>query len=316
MSNSWDIRQVRLRYQLSDKTLFSKTFTLSVRTIGLTENEVVTDFPEPPQVPLQDHIDGFLIQSLPVAKEQPRIRWYADLIVYVPYQYSHCYINLQQSFEDYMAKFSSKSRSTIKRKIRKFAKYCEGTIEWRSYRTDEELRVFHKLGRQVSVKTYQEKLLDAGLPDSKEFYEKMVDLAKSDNVRGYLIFYHGNPIAYLYCPVEDGVMLYEYLGYDPEYQKWSVGTILQWLALEEIFAEERFKIFDFTEGQDPQKKLLATDSVQSADVFFIRHNLKNIAYILLHIGFEEVSKVSGKLLDRIRLKKRIKQLIRFGFKKR
>ncbi|QJQ07721.1 GNAT family N-acetyltransferase [Undibacterium piscinae] len=49
----------------------------------------------------------------------------------------------------------------------------------------------------------------------------------------------------MYCPIVDDALIYAYLGYDPDYLKLSVGTVLQWLALQDMFAETRFKIFDF-----------------------------------------------------------------------
>ena len=43
----------------------------------------------------------------------------------------------------------------------------------------------------------------------------MVELARRDLVRGFILFHGDNPIAYLYTPAPDGFLVYEYLGYDP-----------------------------------------------------------------------------------------------------
>jgi hypothetical protein len=72
-------------------------------------------------------------------------------------------------------------------------------------------------------------------------------LAAGGQVRAYLLFDGERP--YLYCPVQGDVVIYRYLGYDPDYARMSVGTVLQWLALEELFREARFRMFDFTEGE-------------------------------------------------------------------
>ena len=71
-------------------------------------------------------------------------------------------------------------------------------------------------------------------------------------------------------------MIYAFLGYDPNYMNFSVGTILQWLALEHLFEENSFRFFDFTEGQSAHKKLFATHNVQCANVFFLRDNMRNM----------------------------------------
>ena len=89
----------------------------------------------------------------------------------------------------------------------------------------------------MAKKTYQEKLLDAGIPESERFVREMESLAAQDQVRAYILFDRERPVSYLYCPVEDGTLIYAYLGYDPDYMKLSVGTVLQWLAVEQLFGE-------------------------------------------------------------------------------
>jgi hypothetical protein len=64
---------------------------------------------------------------------------------------------------------------------------------------------------------------------------------------------------HLYRPARDGKLLYDHLGYDPEYTALFPGTALQLLVLEALFAARSFKIFDFTEGKSQLKELFSTD---------------------------------------------------------
>jgi len=64
--------------------------------------------------------------------------------------------DLSGSFDQYMVAFSGKTRSGLRRKLRKFAQISGGTIDWRQYRTPQELPIFFDLARTVSAKTYQE----------------------------------------------------------------------------------------------------------------------------------------------------------------
>ena len=108
---------------------------------------------------------------------------------------------------------------------------------------------------------------------------------------------------------EGGHNLFGWFG--PTLGLWG-GTVLQWLALESIFKEGRFSIFDFTEGQSDHKRFFATDSVGCANVYFLRKTLSNSLLIRAHIAMEDFSKKTGDLLDRMGLKAKIKKLIRFG----
>ncbi|MFZ1059048.1 MAG: GNAT family N-acetyltransferase [Candidatus Rokuibacteriota bacterium] len=312
MSQEWKRRQVPLKFQLSGLTLFAPELSLNVRDAGLMEETTPVSTLQPPADPLDAGCSGFLIWSLPVQQEQPTLRSLPDYLCYVPSQYQRYYIDLRQSFADYKQKFSSKTRSTINRKIKKFAERCGGDIRWKAYKNAEEIDEFYRLARIVSAKTYQEKLLDAGLPESEEFRRGMETLAAEGRVRGYILFDGERPITYLYCPINRGVLFYQYLGYDPEYISWSVGTILQWYVLEDIFNEGCFRVFDFTEGQSDHKRMFATHSVRCANVYFLRKSLRCTLLVHAHWAMDTFSKWSGDTLQRFGLKAKIKKLIRFA----
>jgi CelD/BcsL family acetyltransferase involved in cellulose biosynthesis len=309
----WQRLRVNVKFRLGERTLFTRALWLQVRDVPLQpEAGRQPVIAHPPLEALAGNCAGFLLRSLPLAAAQPRWRISGPYICYTPLQFQRYYIDLRQTFADYKAKFSSKSRSTLTRKVRRFAEQFGGAVQWRCYQRPEQMSEFHCLAREVSAKTYQERLLDAGLPDSPGFLRHVESLAAQDQVRAYVLFDGAKPVAFLFCPARDGVLLYQYLGYDPAYMEWSPGTVLQWCALEAIFAERRFTLFDFTEGQSEHKRFFATGSVRCANVFFLRRNLRNLALVLGHMGLESASQHAGALLERIGMKARVKKLIRFG----
>ncbi|MFZ6748701.1 GNAT family N-acetyltransferase [Undibacterium sp. Ren11W] len=309
----WEYRQVTFKFQLSDKSLFKVSLPLQVRNISLTENVVAVEDLIPPSEECRADSQGYAIRSLPVKNAFPSISKKNNFYCYVQKQYQHCYIDMRMSFDDYKQKFSSKSRSTITRKVNKFEEYCEKKNSWRVYKTADEMRDFHLLARQVSKKTYQEKLLDAGIPDNPQFIQEMTVLAADQKVRGYILFNDAVPVSYLYCPIVEDALIYAYLGYDPAYLKQSVGTVLQWYALQDMFAENRFKIFDFTEGQSEHKRFFSTHELSCVNVCFLRPNIKNRILIYSHFFMDSVSNRLGDFLNRFGLKTKIKKILRFGF---
>lgn len=310
--NSWQCRPVPFKFQLSDWTLFSVPLRLQVREERLIDETPPVEKPTLPPDALMAGSQGYLIRGLPVAESQPAIRRIDGYLCYVSLQYQHCYIDLGMSFESYQKKFSSKTRSTINRKLRKYAEHCGGSIAWKTYATREEMREFFRLARAVSSKTYQERILDAGIPESEEFIVQAESLAAEQRVRAYILFSGERPVSYLYCPVHEGVVIYAYLGYDPDYMHLSVGTVLQWLAIEKLFDEAGLKYFDFTEGQSEHKRLFATHHNRCANVFLVKRTLKNTAIICSHFAVGRFSQWLGMTLDRLGAKARIKRLLRFG----
>lgn len=306
----WQFRTVAFKFQLSDWTLFSASVPLQVRAVRILDQELSVSAPTPPSDELMPGSQGFLIRGLPVGAPLPVIGRAGNFLCYVPLQYQHCYIDLGQSFESYQKKFSSKTRSTLNRKIRKFAEHCGGTISWKTYKAPDEMREFFRHARTVSKLTYQERLLDAGIPDSEEFIAQAETLAAQQNLRAYILFDGGRPVSYLYCPVEEGVLIYAYLGYDPDYMPMSVGTVLQWLAIEQLFNEGSFRYFDFTEGQSSHKLLFATHQQQCANVFLVRDTLRNVMLIKSHMLMDRFSNRIGATLDRFGVKEKVRRLLR------
>jgi Acetyltransferase (GNAT) domain len=305
------LRPVALKFQLSDWTLASVWLPLQVAAVPLGAAEVAAT-PCLPTYELLKDSEGYLLRALPLGRAQPVLRPMGDFLCYVMQQYDRCYIDLAQSFDDYKAKFSSKTRSTITRKVKKWAEYCGGELTWRSYRTPDEMPQFHALARSVSVRTYQERLLDAGLPEGPDFVSGMRRAAELDRARGYILFHGDKPVSYLYCPIEDGIVVYAYLGYDPEYLKHSVGIVLQWLALEQLFDEARFRYFDFTEGESDHKRLFATHLVPAANVMFLRRTWRNRGLLWVHSGFNSAVAALARALSRWGVRTRLRQWLRFG----
>ena len=312
MKQVWHYRQVPIKLQLGDKTLLASRLWLQVREVGLDDETPPVTEPAPPDDVLQLNSQGFLVRSLRVNGKQPVLRKRDNYLCYVSSQHQRYYIDMRLSFEEYKSKFSSKTRSTLNRKIKKYAEYCGGNISWKVYKSAGEMPEFFRLARIVSRITYQEKLLDAGLPDSEEFLGEMEQLAEQGLVRGFILFHQDQPVSYLYCPISNEILIYAYLGYDPGYMNFSVGTILQWLALEHLFEEHSFRFFDFTEGQSEHKKLFATHSVQCANVFFLRSNLRNRFLLHSQSAVNHLSRLAGDKLDQLGLKSKVKKMMRFG----
>lgn len=302
MKETWEKRNVPLSFRLGEVTLAKPTIRLLVNTLHFTELKS----PALPELPAG--VRGALIPSFPVEARKPRLRLREGRLRYVFSQYERFFVDLEQTPDDYLAAFSSKSRSTLKRKVKKFAKLCGGEIDWREYGTPEEMEDYYRMARSVSEKTYQERLLDVGLPAGEGFREEMQRLAERGEVRGYLLFHEEKPVAYFYTPVRDGIVRYEYLGYDPEYGKHSPGVVLQWLLLEKLFVDEKARLFDFLEGETQHKSFFSTGSRLCADLYYFKPS--SFALVFSHMTVERLSAGIGFVLEKLGIKSAIRKLIR------
>ena len=253
---------------------------------------------------------GVVVRAYRIEKDLPWLTVLPDAIRYVPNQYDRYFIDFEGTFEGYLSRFSSKSRSTLKRKVRKFSTYAGGVVQWREFRSPDEMQRFYDLAREVSAKTYQERLLHAGLPETPQFRQRMSGLAEAGKARGYVLFHANQPIAYLFCPMEAGVLRYDYVGYDPTYSGWSPGTVLMYHVLERLFAEGGHRVFDFGMGGGPHKEFFSTAKARCADIYYWRRTVRNLATVCLHHATECISRACGRVLEALKVKGRVKKLLR------
>jgi CelD/BcsL family acetyltransferase involved in cellulose biosynthesis len=300
------VQPVPLHFTLGELRLLSPTLPLAV-----VEVEPGRELPAawrstlPPPGPA-----GYLFRGLPASAGRlaAETGWHCAVLR----AYPRHVVDLSTSYEAYLAKFSSKTRSTLKRKLRRFEALSGGAIRCEEFRTKEDVGRFLPQARKLSAKTYQERLLDAGLPDGEAFTADALSLAARGDVRAYILFLSGRPVSYLYLPVEGTRVIYAYLGYDPAYADYSPGTVLQLLAMERLFAEPGLKVFDFTEGAGSHKQLFATHTYDCVDIVLVTRSARTILFLRAHAAFAAFESRLAAALDRWGVKARMKKLLR-GF---
>lgn len=245
----------------------------------------------PPQWPKDaDRADGVRVLSAPQAMADEIAAAYPAHISGARENFRRHYIAMDGSFEDYLARFSGKTRSTLKRKAKKFAHANGGVkgddLDVRAYSSAEEVARFLDLAIPLSEKTYQARLLDAGLPADEAARAAMLVEAEHGRMRCFLLFLAGEPVAYLSLPVRGDTLVYAHLGYDPAHAALSPGTVLQMESLRMLFAENRFRFFDFTEGEGAHKALFGTHSIACCSFVLLRRTLANRVLLGARDGFD------------------------------
>lgn len=236
--------------------------------------------PAPPTGP-----DGVRILSAPTTRLSEVTARFPGFIAGGRQDYRRHFIAMDGSFADYMTQFSGKTRSTLRRKAKKLAEEAKGyTVT--THRTPDEVETFLAAAVPLSARTYQARLLGAGLPDDAVAHGAMLKAAEAGQVRAFLLHAGGEAIAYLSLPVEGRTLIYAHLGYDPKWARLSPGTVLQIEALERLFAEERFGWFDFTEGDGAHKELFGTGSVACSSLVLLQPTLANRALLGARSGFD------------------------------
>jgi len=216
----------------------------------------------------------------PVGADLPRVVRRGKTIRYVEAAVTRCFIRIQGTFDDYLNRFSSKSRKKLKRSLRKFWDTSSGGL--REFASADNMATFLDIALRVSRRSWQGKQ-NVGLPSDEGFRARVLERAALGTARGYILFAGEQPVAYMYCPIEGSTLLYETVGFDPQYTNLAPGTVLFLLVLQRLFAERRFAYFDLgvLEG-DPYKSRYSTDELTCANVYFFPRTLRNEGLVLTH----------------------------------
>ncbi len=233
--------------------------------------------------------DGLRVLSAPRAHLPAIIGRFPGAIVGARQDYRRHYIDMAGGFDDYMARFSGKTRSTLRRKARKLGDECAG-YDITEHRSPAEIARFLDLALPLSARTYQARLLVAGLPETPAARAAMTEAAAQDRMRCFLLHAQGRPIAYLSLPIvgseRGATLVYAHLGYHPDFARLSPGTVLQMEALERLFAEQRYRWFDFTEGDGSHKELFGTHSAECSSLVLLNPTLANRALLAARSSFD------------------------------
>jgi CelD/BcsL family acetyltransferase involved in cellulose biosynthesis len=298
--------RIAIDFTIGSRRLFAVMRELSSWAFSL-DDVLAGKLADPPQ----PGPDGLRILSAPSADLVRISALYPGFLAGGRQDYRRHYIDMQGGFDAYLARFSGKTRSTLRRKAKKLAEQSGGyTIT--EHRSPDEIERFLASALPLSARTYQARLLDAGLPDSPAARNDMLALAEQDRMRCFLLHAGGQAAAYLSLPVMGKTLVYAHLGYDPDWARHSPGTVLQMEALERLFAEAegRYRWFDFSEGDGAHKQLFGTHSAACSSLIVLRPSPANRALLTARDGFDTAVAAAKGIAARSGALGRIRGLLR------
>jgi hypothetical protein len=306
---------IQVAFKFGEFTLARLNYSGFKRATDIFNNPVISS-PNPPIEDLKNtgHQIAYL-SSYPVAKKLNSLSFKKRYICYTARHYKHYYIDCSSGFENYCESFKSKTISTIRRKVKKVAASCSNEEYFKIYRTPAEIEEFIGIADSISKKTFQFKLLNQGLQCSQKYVEDYIQKANDEKIIGFILFVNDQPVAYNLCPIYgDGVLLYFYTGYDPEYSDYSPGTVLQYKTIETAFKLDYIKKYDLCTGEGKHKELFSDEFIHCADIYYFPLTLKNFFNISFKVVYDKALDAIKFVIRKIINVDRVKKWIRLNIK--
>lgn len=207
----------------------------------------------------------------------------------------------------YWEKFSSKTRQTFRRKLKKCAP--EELI-----RVTEISQVadFLSAAHEISRHTWQTRQFGLRVRNDDRELELLTTLARLGTLRAYLWKMEGRPVAFCIGDQAKGIFNYQEVGYLSESGRYSPGQMMLIRMLEDLLAHNPPRLFDFGGGDADYKQLFANQSSVSGTVLLLPPTWTSRAVSAWLAGSRQIRQAARKVVESCGYATRARQWIRRG----
>jgi CelD/BcsL family acetyltransferase involved in cellulose biosynthesis len=224
----------------------------------------------------------------------------------------HRCMTLPEGMDAVYAGLSSKSRKTLKTKMKKFAGDFPGQASMRTFRREADFEEMMRDIEQIAAKTYQ-RGLGVGFDTSATMRERLhLEIAKGW-LRAFVLYIDDKPCAFWIGKLYQKSFCSDSMGYDPAYSKHSPGIYLIMQVVEYFCgekSEDRAQQIDFGFGDAQYKTVLANQEWQESSIYIFARSWKGIGINLLRMPTAWVNHKAQELLGKASLLVKVKRMWR------
>jgi len=220
----------------------------------------------------------------------------SECLIYYPNgERAHPFVELPEDFGAYLRKFSSKTRNTLRRKLKKITARFGKAATLERFTSEASAGRFVRLAAQVSATSWQHRELGPRIVDDDTHRRDFADLARRGLLRSYVLFYGGEPCAFVVGYQHEGVFHYADVAYDGNLVAYSPGTMLVYLLIEDLISHDRPRTLDFGIGDAAYKKFWGTSTIDVVSVWVFRKTPSNAFIVGTHRLFRSVVRRAKRL---------------------
>ena len=204
-------------------------------------------------------------------------------------------VNLPPTLDAYLsARFDSSHRRNLKQRVKLLraegeqrfwrCSACIAAPECAPLREKGELRLqrisapedvpeFLRAGGQVAQASWQAGEAEWLVKDTPEWHAHLSDLATRRLLRAYVLWCGPTPCAYALGFQGGGCYQAYSIGYDQSMARFSPGTVMLLLLLEDLIEHDRQETFNFGGGENEYKRRFATEATEVRNVTILRRSI-------------------------------------------
>lgn len=221
--------------------------------------------------------------------------------------HEHRWVALPGSFEQFMRAMPRKQRHELRRHEKRLAQDYSGKVHIHCYRHPEEIGELAREVEKVSAKTYQ-RAIGAGFQPDVETLESLRITASKGGLRGCVLYIDEQPCAFFIGKNCKSTFYGNFMGFDPQYGKYSPGLMVLMHSIEECFDPEmRATDFDLGWGDRHYKRAICNRSRQDGPMYLYPFSLRGVGLNILRSAVGLLDAAARNSLENSSLLKRLKK---------
>lgn len=213
--------------------------------------------------------------------------------------HEHRWIELPTSFSAFMRGLSRKNRHEIRRHEKRLLVDFEGKTRIHCYRAESEVDKLAMEVEKICANTYQ-RALGVGFRSDPENLESLRVAARGGGLRGCVLYVDEKPCSFFIGKQYKGAFYGHFMGFDPEFQKYSPGLLVLMHSIEECFDPTmRATKFDFGWGDRQYKRAVSNQTCQDGPVYLYALSFSGLRLNVVRSFTAFLDQVSRKCLSKV-----------------
>jgi hypothetical protein len=220
----------------------------------------------------------------------------------------HWSITLSGSFDEFVQRLAPKTRGKRKQEANRILRDFSGCVKIDCFRKPVEVERMLENAEEIAHKTYH-RGLGVGFLASDENRRRFRGEAEKGGLRAYILYLANRPCAFLIGTLQGEVFYGDFMGYDPAYRKYSLGTFLLLRIIEDLCSVGARR-FDFGFGDAWYKEHFCDCEWQESSIHVFAPSLVGLTLRMLHICTAVTNEAATSVLKQLHLVLRVKRMWR------
>ena len=231
----------------------------------------------------------------------------------------HWRMDVPENIKGFYSSRSRKHRYWLNRIRKVLETEFPGQVHYKIYTDEQDIDELIVNAESVARKTYQWGLGQA-FRDSPEMRKRLRAFVERKQLRAYILYIRDDPSAFWLGRRYGNTFYLNLTGYDPEYKKYELGTILFINMLQDIAENTNIDYIDFGFSDQPYKARFGNECWEEEDVYLFAASWRGLRLNIIRTVIGACWVYTGGMLNKLGIKDKIKRLIRDrlinGLKKR